>query len=185
MACQGHGAGPTRSTVNVRFSPDILELPFPTIAKPTVVDVRGGADCLYIGRKMGTDRQASPWANMHKVDKDTPENRAAAVNAYIRSVLGTDQRVRLHTLRGLTLGCWCSPRLCHGHALAELVMQQKSHGLPCPHCTAPLQGWLNLWQDGSLYETAVCTRCHARGYWWRELPTFRADGTLALVAAMQ
>lgn len=27
----------------------------------------------------------------------------------------------LHTLRGKTLGCWCSPKACHGDVLRELA----------------------------------------------------------------
>lgn len=164
----------------MRFSADILDLPWPAIVKPTVVDIRVHRDALYIGRKMASWKlDASAWANPHKLESDNLIERAATVNAYVRTILESDFRTNLHTLRGKTLGCWCAPRLCHGHALADLVMQQKAHGLPCPHCQAPLKGYLNLWQDGSLYESAVCMRCNARGYWWRELPTYRAEATLA------
>lgn len=148
------------------------------LVKPTVVDIRQLASAEYIGRAV-QGRTASPWQNPHKLPADTPADRAKCINAYVRTILASDQRRHLHTLRAKTIGCWCAPKLCHGHALADLSVQQRTHGQPCPHCKAPLKGWLNLWGD-QLYEAAVCMGCNARGYAWRVLPHYEADGLLAL-----
>lgn len=169
------------------FSFRITTLPVVDIVKPTVVDIRhcAGASPLYIGRQM-PGHDLSQWANHHKLTTDTPAVRATAINAYVLDILGADMRLQLHTLRGQTLGCWCAPKLCHGNALAELVMQQKTHGVPCPNCGQSLRGYLNLWHNGTappdLYEAACCLNCNARGYFWRELPHAQPDGTLALLA---
>lgn len=37
--------------------------------------------------------------------------------------LGSDLvfRKRIHDLKGKTLGCFCSPKLCHGHIIADYL----------------------------------------------------------------
>jgi hypothetical protein len=51
--------------------------------------------------------------------------RKEAINAYRDWILyspdAEEQRSKLHTLKGKTLGCWCKPKSCHGDVLVELA----------------------------------------------------------------
>jgi hypothetical protein len=75
---------------------------------------------VYIGRP-------SKWGNpfSHK-DGTLAEfkigNRAEAIQKYEEWILNQPHLMgALHELKGKTLGCWCSPKPCHGHILAKLV----------------------------------------------------------------
>lgn len=68
---------------------------------------------IYIGRP-------SPWGNPYIIGKDGTRER---VIAKYRTWLLTQPGLlaQLPALRGKILGCWCSPRPCHGDVLAELA----------------------------------------------------------------
>jgi hypothetical protein len=68
---------------------------------------------VYIGRP-------SMWGNPFRIGRDG--TRSEVIEKYRRYVLGSDRLMsQLHTLRGKTLGCWCSPLPCHGDVLATLA----------------------------------------------------------------
>jgi hypothetical protein len=75
---------------------------------------------VYIGRP-------SKWGNPFSHKEDTiaefrVENRQTAIQQYEKWVLTQSHLMRsLIELRGKTLGCWCSPKPCHGHVLAKLI----------------------------------------------------------------
>ncbi len=102
---------------------DLFE-PESTATTPTrVVNVRDPKTRfdLYIGRAIpARDLPQSPWANPFKI-KDESERPAAVAKyeAWLRNQPGL--MLRLRELRGLTLGCWCHPKVCHGHVLARLA----------------------------------------------------------------
>ncbi len=83
---------------------------------PTTV-IHCEADCLceyiYIGRP-------SKWGNPFVIGKDG--TRKEVIDKY-REWISTQKGLLndLKELKGHNLGCWCSPRLCHGHVLAELA----------------------------------------------------------------
>ena len=68
---------------------------------------------VYIGRP-------SKWGNPFTVGKDG--TREEVVNKY-RTWLLTQPHLleELYSLKGKTLGCWCSPLPCHGDVLIEVI----------------------------------------------------------------
>lgn len=62
-------------------------------------------------------------------------DREESVSLYCRRLLDAPELLALvPPLRGLTLGCWCAPKLCHGHVLAVLA------GVPEGRMEMHLQG---------------------------------------------
>ncbi|MFM9694530.1 DUF4326 domain-containing protein [Streptomyces europaeiscabiei] len=78
---------------------------------------------VYVGRTMtgvragGWNLQKHPLANPYTLrEYGTPE---AAVAAYIRHLLDRpDLLDQAAALRGKVLACWCTPAICHAHAVA-------------------------------------------------------------------
>lgn len=89
----------------------------------------------YIGRENPAHNlPESEWANPYRVKKES--DREGVIERYrheLESALfdqpetpaaekhQRELRGRLLALRGMTLVCWCAPRACHGHVLAELI----------------------------------------------------------------
>ena len=75
---------------------------------------------VYIGRP-------SKWGNPFSHRDDTLaefkiSNRAEAIQKYEEWILKQPHLMgALHELKGKTLGCWCSPKPCHGHVLSKLI----------------------------------------------------------------
>lgn len=68
---------------------------------------------IYIGRP-------SKWGNPFAMASEGDRERV--VEQYLCWVVEQpDLMADIHTLKGKTLGCWCAPKLCHGHVLAELA----------------------------------------------------------------
>jgi len=101
-----------------------------------VINVRGGDFTnvdVYIGRSMpqvpdsvqGSD---GFWGNPIKIASDTDLNRKEAIVKYWDWLNSEDPRavanrkaIRAGALKDKNLGCWCAPKLCHGHVLARLA----------------------------------------------------------------
>jgi len=83
----------------------------------TVVHCKKAPYDVYIGRP-------SKWGNPFKLEDF--DSREACLDAY-RSWLTSqpDLLESLSELRGRTLGCWCSPKQCHGDILAALADLEK------------------------------------------------------------
>lgn len=85
-----------------------------------VVNRRYEAFDVYVGR-------GSPWGNPFSHDAESSAKfltttRDAAIDKYREWIQTQPQLLaRLPELRGLRLGCWCSPRRCHAEILAELA----------------------------------------------------------------
>lgn len=79
---------------------------------------------VYIGRRhIDMHLAPSDWANPFTINKDTVDDRAAAVanyRLYIKQRIAKGE-LNIEELRGKTLVCWCSPKLCHGNVLLELL----------------------------------------------------------------
>jgi hypothetical protein len=84
----------------------------------SVVNLRHAAYDVYIGRP-------SKWGNPFEIGKDG--TRAQVVAKYREYILNNPELLKdLVELKGKRLGCWCSPQLCHGDVLVELI--DKLHG---------------------------------------------------------
>lgn len=91
----------------------ILPKPFDKEFKMTnVVHCKRSSHDVYIGRP-------SKWGNPFQIGNDG--TRKQVVEKY-RNWIQTqpDLLNALPELKDKTLGCWCSPELCHGNVLAEL-----------------------------------------------------------------
>ena len=74
---------------------------------------------VYIGRKTASFAE-SKWANPHRISRSI--NREQAVSKFLQDILGKKELLLdLHELKGANLGCWCVPKLCHGHILLKLL----------------------------------------------------------------
>jgi len=81
--------------------------------KTTVVHCRIESYDVYIGRP-------SKWGNPFTIGKDG--TRKEVIEKY-RSWIKKQPELmdNLSELKGMVLGCWCSPKPCHGDVLIELV----------------------------------------------------------------
>ena len=69
---------------------------------------------VYIGRP-------SIWGNPYSIGRHgTREEVIALYKRYLAKRPDLIQRAR-EELRGKTLGCWCSPKACHGDVLARVA----------------------------------------------------------------
>ena len=83
--------------------------------KTTVVQCRKSTYDVYIGRGCG-----SVWGNPFVTGIDgTREEVIARHREWVRRQ--PELLYRLRELKGKRLGCWCSPKSCHGDILAELA----------------------------------------------------------------
>lgn len=74
---------------------------------------------IYIGRP-------SKWGNPFVIGRDG--TRSEVIEKYEQWLLTQPQLLAdLHELRGMTLGCWCAPRACHGDVLARYANDMESH----------------------------------------------------------
>lgn len=88
----------------------------------TVVNIRDKAAvaaAVAAGAYVRIDR-ATKWGNPFRLGRE--QDRAEVLARYREWLMGQPHLLAaLHELRGKVLGCWCSPRACHGHVLAELA----------------------------------------------------------------
>jgi hypothetical protein len=72
--------------------------------------------------------QDSPFANPFKISKDvTREQVVEKYREYLLNKLNADENFRqeFYKLKGKNLGCWCSPELCHGNVILELLQKKE------------------------------------------------------------
>lgn len=69
---------------------------------------------VYIGRP-------SKWGNPFTIGKDG--SREEVLEKYVRWFLDRPDLIEQarKELKGKTLGCWCAPKTCHGHVIAEVI----------------------------------------------------------------
>ena len=81
----------------------------------TIVHCKKSPYDIYIGRP-------GKWGNPFEIGRDgTREEVIEKYENYIRS---TPRLLRqIPELRDKTLGCWCSPKACHGDVLIKLVKE--------------------------------------------------------------
>lgn len=67
---------------------------------------------VYIGRP-------SKWGNIFQIGPDG--TRDIVIEKYRNWILQQEDLLNsLHEIKGKTLGCWCSPKKCHGDVLIDL-----------------------------------------------------------------
>lgn len=73
---------------------------------------------IYIGRSL-RGFTSTGWDNQHKILGTSLRSRLGAIIAFGEDLLNDEGRLeQLGELHGKVLGCWCSPKLCHGHLLS-------------------------------------------------------------------
>lgn len=77
---------------------------------------------IYIGRGRGSI-WGNPFSHMENTKAEFKVNtRDEAVDAYLPWILDQPQLLELlYTLKNKVLGCFCSPKRCHGDMLISLV----------------------------------------------------------------
>lgn len=79
---------------------------------------------VYIGRP-------SKWGNPFSHKEGTlaeykVSTRAEAIRKYEEWLMSSPERLAgLEELRGKTLGCWCSPKPCHGDVIVKILSQTR------------------------------------------------------------
>lgn len=77
----------------------------------TVVHCKKSSYDVYIGRP-------SKWGNPFVIGPDG--TREEVIEKYEKWLLQQPELMAsLHELKGKTLGCWCSPKACHGDVLVK------------------------------------------------------------------
>lgn len=83
------------------------------LLRPFIVHCQKQSYDVYIGRP-------SKWGNPFEIGKDG--TRKEVIEKYRQYLLNSPELMAdLHELKGKVLGCWCSPKACHGEVLAELA----------------------------------------------------------------
>jgi len=79
-----------------------------------VVNIRNEQADVYIGRP-------SKWGNPYKVGQDG--SIIEVINLYWAYLKSNQKLVKdaIEELKGKKLGCYCVPRMCHGHVLLEFI----------------------------------------------------------------
>lgn len=72
---------------------------------------------IYIGRP-------SKWGNPFTIGKDG--TREEVIQKYEKWIKTQSNLLRdLHELKNKVLGCWCSPKACHGDILIKLIEEKN------------------------------------------------------------
>lgn len=92
-------------------------------------------DMVYIGDNMSWVKKwyflkASKWRNPHHKLLKKGYTREQVLSMYKEDLLKNEQLLKdLHELEGKTLACWCSPELCHGDVLVELIEGKNKYSV--------------------------------------------------------
>ena len=122
------------------------------IEKRMVVHCKKDPYDVYIGRP-------SKWGNPFTVGKDgTREEVIIKYRKWLDEPEQEELFDSISELCGKVLGCWCSPKACHGDVLHELA--QCDFDTNCPRCGC-IVGIILNWEGG---ECPVC----GNEYWQEE-----------------
>lgn len=159
------------------------------MTKTRVVNVHVEPYDVYIGR--AGKGQDGYFGNPHPVDKICPvcsthsnviHAQSMAVKAFKedfdrRIKTDPEYRTRIHALKGKALGCFCHPKPCHGHVIAEYLESTPSEPKFGPdtdgvdHINVYSQGktqlgrWLSNWACVPI-ETEDGHFDSIEGYWY-------------------
>ena len=83
---------------------------------------------VYIGRPTKWGNPFTHLKDGKTLAKFVVVSRDKAVEAYYEWITngeGKHLMKDLHELKGKTLGCWCSPKACHGDVLLKLIEKEN------------------------------------------------------------
>jgi len=94
--------------------------------RPMVVHCKHSPHDVYIGRGGAAHIWGNPFSHLPQSAANSDHvcvSRAEAIEKYEAWLLDQPDLVARarEELRGKVLGCWCSPRACHGHVLARVA----------------------------------------------------------------
>jgi len=75
---------------------------------------------VYIGRGGRHELKESIWGNPFRLKSEAERNQVCE-NFETYLLNNPTLLAKVKDLKGKVLGCWCSPRRCHGHTLAALA----------------------------------------------------------------
>jgi hypothetical protein len=105
------------------------------------------------------DMSGSIWGNPFQIGRDG--TREEVIEKYRRYILSKPELLaQLESLRGKTLGCWCSPQSCHGDVLVELLSRE----LPSEIEREPLGVCVKCRQPAVLRSPSGTVYCQKHGY---------------------
>lgn len=84
------------------------------MSKPAVVHCKHAGFDVYIGRP-------GPWGNPFVIGKDGTRNEVIVKYREWLHRRPALVAIAKKELRGKVLGCWCSPKACHGDVLSEVA----------------------------------------------------------------
>lgn len=82
---------------------------------------------IYIGRSPGGLLSDWTWGNPYVRNSSSTKERLRVIREYIKYILNFPEKQEWKInlirsrLKGKTLGCYCSPKFCHGHILAAIA----------------------------------------------------------------
>lgn len=90
--------------------------------KTKVVHIKKEPYDLYVGRPTIWGNPFSHKPGGYVKPTNIVATREEAVEKF-REYAKTNKRIleTLHMLKGKTLACWCAPKACHAHVLAEMA----------------------------------------------------------------
>lgn len=73
-------------------------------------------------------RRPAKWGNPFRIGEDG--TRSEVIEKFRKWVISQPELMNdLEELRGMRLGCWCSPKPCHGDVLIELLKEKDASSL--------------------------------------------------------
>jgi hypothetical protein len=138
--------------------------PSPITTPTRIVNVKHDPYDIYIGRRESTRALPdSPWRNPYVIKEDTESARREAIQKCLVHLSGP-QILKIGSLKGKTLGCWCKPKLCHGDALAAIADLCVHHEGSCPECGGTVKSGIVCSLATRSSEMWNCTSCGCWGF---------------------
>lgn len=124
--------------------------------KTTVVHCQKSKYDIYIGRWNPKVQEHSIWHNPFKNG-----TREEIIRKYKEYLLASSELMeKIITLKGKTLGCWCSPMDCHGDILAEMANKLEQIIVR------------NFWEPIPSGYTAINITSTSKESWWQAMSPF-------------
>lgn len=78
----------------------------------------GKAGTVYIGRP---SKWGNPYSHLPEAGEIRVLTREEAVRRYVYWLWESQRILAIGTLEDRTLSCWCTPQLCHGNVLRQIL----------------------------------------------------------------
>lgn len=92
-----------------------------------VINIKSGEKYdVYIGRPSEFGNPFTHIKNRETKAEYIVSTRKEAIQKYKEYLLNNSELLdKIEQLRGKTLGCWCSPKKCHGDVIIEILNTRK------------------------------------------------------------